>query len=305
MFKVVKEGIDRGLGVKLWGPPSAKSDLEVIHLVRPAELDNRDAVMLTGITLPFTDDVELYPTSPDTLGYYAYEGGVKKGSLRYYTGDMPEVNYSARVRTGTVGKIKAAQEVAKQETPKVSAAWMPKKKLQGQVICQDSVPTDFVVEVEGAMKAHGSFININDNNYLFVNHHVCFGTGKTEPQVRLKITYYNSKLKTSTGPYSAIFKVIAQHEDALLLKRYTAKGVEVSPPVKPLKVEAYSFTYGALTLTLVGCQICGKPSVTDTVNMPTTDYRINTESGDCGRPVIYHDKYVGSGGVFFIIGEHA
>ena len=39
--------------------------------------------------------------------------------------------------------------------------------------------------------------------------------------------------------------------------------------------------------------------------MPTTDYRINTESGDCGRPVIYHDKYVGSGGVFFILGEHA
>ena len=37
LFKVVKDGVDRGLGVKLWGPPSAKSDLEVIHLVRPAE----------------------------------------------------------------------------------------------------------------------------------------------------------------------------------------------------------------------------------------------------------------------------
>lgn len=98
---------------------------------------------------------------------------------------------------------------------------------------------------------------------------------------------------------------VQQSGDLLLCKLFNKSGTkEVSPFLSPLPIRFVNKFRGLVVASLVGCDVCRKPTSTDLVDLNTCRYKVNTVDGDCGRPVVFHDRYRSQCGTFYFLGVH-
>jgi hypothetical protein len=167
---------------------------------------------------------------------------------------------------------------------------------QAKVVDMDVLDKDSVVHVKGpSMKGHGCFLEIK-LDYLFAcNFHICeVDKGEKGP----------IELTTSTGKFNVIFECTYRDGDFCIGNINSLKGKLMSPLVRSLKVSFTPERIGACTVHLLGCNICGAQTAYDFIQLNSGEYRINTIEGDCGRPVLWLNKFGGYSTHLYLLGVH-
>jgi hypothetical protein len=172
------------------------------------------------------------------------------------------------------------------------------------VIQIEEPPKSCVVHFDsGTNKAHATIINYKGTVYFFANSHTLEITYGMIKNVDIEYPVY-IKGKFDKVLYSSIWlREISSFGDVSFCQLIDRKGKQVSPPVKPMKVSTMRVESGRVPVQLVGCDVCKKQTVVDFSDLSDRLYKINTEIGDCGRPVVFHDKHYGDG-VFIFLGIH-
>ena len=134
---------------------------------------------------------------------------------------------------------------------------------------------------------HGFYFRLGTYAYFCTNRHTILGDETNTPSV----IRFSIQTVHMTRPTTFNWTVVAEYFDILILAKYNKMGNRVDPEVKPLDAIPHCLAYGAVTAELLGCKLCDKPTAYDTINLPSNRYKINTVSGDCGRPVVYYDKW--------------
>jgi hypothetical protein len=167
---------------------------------------------------------------------------------------------------------------------------------QAKVVDMDVLDKDSVVHVKGpSMKGHGCFLEVK-LDYLFAcNFHICeIDKGEKGP----------IELTTLTGKFNVIFDCIYRDGDFCIGHINSLKGKLMSPLVRSLKVSFTPERIGACTVHLLGCNICGAQTAYDFIQLNSGEYRINTIDGDCGRPVLWLNKFGGYTTHLYLLGLH-